>query len=52
METSDSIFFDATEFHNPKNIGKTNTLLLVLYFLKKQTKKLTSLVFVYFKLIS
>ena len=31
MEAGDSIFFDATEPHNPKNIGNTEAQLLVLY---------------------
>ena len=31
MEQGDSIFFDATEPHNPKNIGDTEAQLLVLY---------------------
>jgi transcriptional regulator with XRE-family HTH domain len=31
MEAGDSIFFDATEPHNPKNIGDTDAQLLVLY---------------------
>jgi len=31
MEAGDSIFFDATEPHNPKNTGDTEAQLLVLY---------------------
>ena len=31
MEPGDSIFFDATEPHNPKNTGNTEALLLVIY---------------------
>ncbi|MEO6358512.1 MAG: cupin domain-containing protein [Ferruginibacter sp.] len=31
MEEGDSIYFDATEPHNPKNIGDTDAQLLVLY---------------------
>jgi len=31
MEAGDSIFFDATEPHNPKNVGDTEAQLLVLY---------------------
>ncbi|MEO5890792.1 MAG: XRE family transcriptional regulator [Ferruginibacter sp.] len=31
MEAGDSIYFDATEPHNPKNIGDTEAQLLVLY---------------------
>ena len=31
MEAGDSIFFDATEPHTPKNIGDTNAILLVAY---------------------
>lgn len=31
MEAGDSIFFDATELHNPKNIGDSEAQLLVLY---------------------
>jgi mannose-6-phosphate isomerase-like protein (cupin superfamily) len=31
MEAGDSIFFDATEFHNPKNIGAVEAKLLVVY---------------------
>jgi transcriptional regulator with XRE-family HTH domain len=31
MEAGDSIFFDATEPHNPKNIGTTEAQLLVVY---------------------
>ncbi len=32
MEQGDSIFFDATEPHNPKNTGDTEAQLLILYF--------------------
>lgn len=31
MEAGDSIFFDATEPHNPKNIGTVEAKLLVIY---------------------
>lgn len=31
MQEGDSIYFDATEPHNPKNIGDTDAQLLVLY---------------------
>lgn len=31
METGDSIFFDATEPHNPRNVGNTEAQLLALY---------------------
>ena len=31
METGDSIFFDATEPHTPKNLGDTEAQLLVAY---------------------
>jgi transcriptional regulator with XRE-family HTH domain len=31
MEAGDSIFFDATEPHNPRNVGNTEAQLLVLY---------------------
>jgi len=31
MEAGDSIFFDATEPHNPKNLGDTDAQLLVIY---------------------
>ena len=31
MEAGDSIFFDATEPHNPKNLGDTEAQLLVIY---------------------
>jgi mannose-6-phosphate isomerase-like protein (cupin superfamily) len=32
MEPGDSLFFDATEWHNPINIGTEDALLLVVYF--------------------
>ena len=32
LEEGDSIFFDARQMHNPKNIGDTEALMLVLYF--------------------
>ncbi|GHU33926.1 MAG: helix-turn-helix domain-containing protein [Hydrotalea flava] len=32
MEAGDSLFFDATELHNPVNTGKEDALLLVVYF--------------------
>ena len=31
MEAGDSIFFDATEPHNPRNVGNTEAQLIVLY---------------------
>jgi transcriptional regulator with XRE-family HTH domain len=31
MEAGDSIFFDATEPHNPRNVGNSEAQLLVLY---------------------
>ena len=31
MDAGDSIFFDATEPHNPKNLGDTDAQLLVIY---------------------
>jgi len=31
MEVGDSLFFDATELHNPKNIGEEDAVLLVVY---------------------
>lgn len=34
MEEGDSVFFDATELHNPVNAGKKDALLLVIYFFK------------------
>jgi transcriptional regulator with XRE-family HTH domain len=35
MEAGDSIFFDATEPHNPRNMGDTEAQLLVLYIFNK-----------------
>ncbi|MFT4155098.1 helix-turn-helix domain-containing protein [Parafilimonas sp.] len=32
LEEGDSIFFDARHMHNPKNIGESDALMLVLYF--------------------
>jgi quercetin dioxygenase-like cupin family protein len=32
MEAGDSLFFDARQPHHPANIGKTDALLLVVYF--------------------
>lgn len=34
MEEGDSLFFDATELHNPVNTGKKDAWLLVIYFFK------------------
>jgi len=34
MEEGDSLFFDATEEHNPANTGDTDALLLVVYLFK------------------
>ncbi len=31
MQAGDAVFFDATEPHNPKNVGDTDAQLLVLY---------------------
>ena len=31
LDITDSIYFDATEPHNPRNIGDTEAQLLVLY---------------------
>lgn len=35
MEAGDSIFFDATEPHNPRNIGENEAQLLVLYIFNR-----------------
>jgi transcriptional regulator with XRE-family HTH domain len=35
MEAGDSLYFDASEPHNPKNTGNENALLLVIYFFKQ-----------------
>lgn len=35
MEAGDSIYFDATEPHNPKNIGEGEAQLLVLYIFNR-----------------
>jgi len=32
LEEGDSIFFDARQLHNPKNIGNGDALMLVIYF--------------------
>ena len=32
LEEGDSIFFDARQLHNPKNIGGSDALMLVVYF--------------------
>ena len=32
LEAGDSIFFDARQMHNPKNIGDSDAIMLVLYF--------------------
>jgi len=32
LEEGDSIFFDARQLHNPKNIGNSDALMLVIYF--------------------
>jgi len=32
LEQGDSIFFDARQLHNPKNIGNADALMLVIYF--------------------
>lgn len=32
LEEGDSIFFDARQLHNPKNIGTGDALMLVIYF--------------------
>jgi len=36
MEEGDSLFFDATELHNPYNTGKGEALLLVIYIFKER----------------
>ncbi|NCI46282.1 helix-turn-helix domain-containing protein [Sediminibacterium soli] len=36
MEEGDSLFFDASEQHNPVNTGTEDALLLVVYFFKKR----------------
>jgi transcriptional regulator with XRE-family HTH domain len=38
LEKGDSLFFDARQPHNPKNIGKTDALLLVVYFFNEPGK--------------
>jgi quercetin dioxygenase-like cupin family protein len=35
MEEGDSLFFDATDLHNPKSVGEEDALLLVAYFFNK-----------------
>ncbi|GAC1444491.1 MAG: XRE family transcriptional regulator [Sediminibacterium sp.] len=37
MEEGDSLFFDASELHNPRNTGKGDALLLVVYIFKERT---------------
>lgn len=32
LEEGDSIFFDARQLHNPKNVGDSDALMLVIYF--------------------
>lgn len=34
MDEGDSLFFDATEIHNPKSVGQEDAVLLVAYFFK------------------
>ncbi len=36
MDEGDSLLFDATEPHNPRNIGHTEAVLLVVYLFNKQ----------------
>jgi len=36
MEEGDSLFFDATEVHNPKSVGDEDALLLVAYFFNER----------------
>ena len=36
MEEGDSLFFDATEVHNPKSVGGEDALLLVAYFFNER----------------
>lgn len=36
MEEGDSLFFDASELHNPVNTGKTDALMLVIYLFKQR----------------
>lgn len=36
MEEGDSLFFDATEMHNPRNIGEGEALLLVVYIFNEK----------------
>ncbi len=38
MEEGDSLFFDATEWHNPTNMGETDALLLVVYLFKERMR--------------
>ncbi|MGQ4828447.1 cupin domain-containing protein, partial [Enterococcus faecalis] len=35
MEEGDTLFFDATLLHNPRNIGTTEAVLLVVYLFNK-----------------
>jgi transcriptional regulator with XRE-family HTH domain len=35
MDEGDSLFFDATDLHNPKSVGEEDALLLVAYFFNK-----------------
>lgn len=37
MEKGDSLFFDATELHNPINTGEEEAILLVIYFFKERS---------------
>lgn len=37
MEEGDSLFFDATELHNPLNTGDAEAILLVIYFFKERS---------------
>jgi transcriptional regulator with XRE-family HTH domain len=38
MEEGDSLFFDATEWHNPTNTGEADALLLVVYLFKERMR--------------
>ena len=35
MDEGDSLFFDATDLHNPKSVGEEDAVLLVAYFFNK-----------------
>jgi transcriptional regulator with XRE-family HTH domain len=37
LEEGDSLFFDAGDLHNPRNVGKEDALLLVIYFFKERS---------------